>query len=69
MKSATDAFEDAEEAREEKRAGWDCDHETCGKTKDDGTLWRVNPKGVKGVFMCADHARETNAFENREAKR
>jgi hypothetical protein len=48
-----------------KNTGWDCDYENCTKTKDDGALWRVNPRGVKGIFMCSDHARETDAFENR----
>lgn len=49
----------------DKKTGWNCDYERCERTVEDGRLDRVNPKGVKGVFMCGPHANEVNAFEKR----
>lgn len=33
------------------KRGWDCAGE-CGKTAATEVLWRMNPKGEPGVFMC-----------------
>lgn len=36
-----------------------CNEETCDRSPANGfALFRVNPKGEKGVFMCEEHARE-----------
>jgi len=40
-----------------KRIGRDCQWSDCTKTVSDGPLWRVNPKGERGIFMCGEHAR------------
>jgi hypothetical protein len=29
-----------------------CDGDDCTNTTNDGVLWRMNPKGEKGIFMC-----------------
>lgn len=42
---------------DDKRIGRDCQYEGCEATVDDGPLWRVNPKGERGIFMCGKHAR------------
>lgn len=42
-----------------KRVGRDCDEWGCEKTVEDGALYRVNPKGRPGIFMCAEHRAET----------
>lgn len=42
----------------QKRIGRDCQTSDCTKTVNDGPLWRVNPKGEPGVFMCGEHAEE-----------
>lgn len=44
----------------DKKKGWDCDQEECTSTVKDGPLYRVNPKGQKGIFMCTPHARQAN---------
>jgi hypothetical protein len=49
----------------EKQTGWDCDAEGCTKTVENGVLWRVNPKGVKGIFMCGEHRQIVNSWEER----
>lgn len=38
-----------------KIIGRECQADGCGRTVDDGVLWRVNPKGQPGVFMCSVH--------------
>lgn len=41
-----------------KRIGSDCQRDGCPRTVADGPLWRVNPKGERGIFMCEEHMRE-----------
>ncbi|QMU97826.1 hypothetical protein FVO59_11875 [Microbacterium esteraromaticum] len=48
-----------------KKVGHDCDEWMCQKTVDDGVLFRVNPRGRPGIFMCAEHAAVTDQGENR----
>lgn len=40
------------------RTGLDpCDESGCDRTPADGyVLYRVNPKGQPGVYMCREHA-------------
>lgn len=38
-----------------KRVGRNCDEWTCTKTVEDGPLYRVNPRGRPGIFMCNEH--------------
>lgn len=40
-----------------KKGGMDCDEFGCDRTVQDGVLWRVNPKGEPGIFMCGEHAK------------
>lgn len=49
----------------EKRRGRDCQSDECTATVEDGPLYRVNPKGVPGIFMCEKHAREVNHWNAR----
>lgn len=42
-----------------KKKGWDCDEDGCTKTVQDGPLFRVNPKGQPGIFMCREHEEAT----------
>lgn len=56
-----DAIEDERKALREvrqrfgKRVGRNCDEWACTATVNDGPLWRVNPKGRPGIFMCSAH--------------
>lgn len=43
-----------------KKTGWDCAQDDCTRTAEDGPLWRVNPKGQKGIFMCGEHAQQAD---------
>lgn len=49
----------------EKRRGQDCWADGCESTVDDGPLYRVNPKGEPGIFMCQAHAVFVNSWEQR----
>ena len=51
--------ENAFEREPGKKAGWNCDEKGCQKTVQDGPLWRVNPKGRPGIFMCGEHEVES----------
>lgn len=42
-----------------KKRGWNCDEVGCTATVNDGPLYRANPKGRKGIFMCKDHEAQT----------
>lgn len=42
-----------------KKRGWNCDETDCSKTVKDGPLFRVNPKGQPGIFMCKEHEADT----------
>lgn len=34
-----------------------CDYPECNRTPADGwALFRVNPKGQTGIFMCSEHS-------------
>jgi hypothetical protein len=35
-----------------KKAGWNCYGADCEKTAKDGPLYRTEPKGEPGRFMC-----------------
>ncbi len=48
-----------------KAVGRDCDEYGCARTVDDGPLYRVNPKGEPGIFMCKDHTIAVNAYSAR----
>lgn len=48
-----------------KQGGRDCDAEGCTRTVGDGVLHRVNPKGQSGIFMCEEHARFVDSWEQR----
>lgn len=39
-----------------KKAGWNCYGADCDKTANDGPLYRTEPKGEKGRFMCGECA-------------
>jgi len=52
-------------SEDEKRVGWDCQAEGCTRTVLDGPVYRVNPKGEKGIFMCPEHAQFVNSWEAR----
>lgn len=41
----------------ESTVGWNCQHPGCEKTARN-TLYRTNPTGVPGIFMCWPHAEE-----------
>lgn len=43
-----------------KRVGRDCDEWACDQTVENGPLYRVNPKGRPGIFMCAEHRSEAD---------
>jgi hypothetical protein len=37
-----------------------CDEPGCGRSPVNGdVLYRVNPKGEKGIFMCEEHEADT----------
>jgi len=52
-------------ARAEAADTMRCEFEGCPKTMRDGVLWRVNPKGVPGIFMCKEHAQSVNSWGQR----
>lgn len=41
-----------------KKAGWNCYGADCTKTAKDGPLYRTEPKGLPGRFMCVMCARK-----------
>lgn len=47
------------------RLVFDCDETGCTRTVDDGPLHRVNPRGEPGIFMCDEHARAVNQWDER----
>lgn len=55
----------AQREAEGKSVGWDCDAWDCYRNVSDGPLWRVNPFGQPGIFMCAEHASFVNTWETR----